>query len=160
MNDLFSKPPFDLIHRGVELRQLDIVVKQVQLWHAIDQFTQANTHQTDHQSAIVEPVKNAVDNLAQHMVEGGVRDALLHVVRVEVGIADLHRHTARQLMLRSQVETQALHHVRQAMADTRHIDSVLLKGMFLADRLPLLIGTHRRAVVPVGLLPDIDAVFT
>ena len=99
MDGFFSKPPFDLIHRGVELRQLNIVVKQVQLRHAVDQFTQANTHQTDHQSAIVEPVKNAVDGLAQHVIEGSVRDALLHIVRIKVRIADLHRHTTCQLML-------------------------------------------------------------
>ena len=92
------------------------------------------------------------------MIEGGVRDALLHVVRVEVGVADFHRHAARQLALRAQVEAEAFHHARQALLDGRHINGVLFERPFLADGLPLLIGAHGRAVLPVGLLPDFETV--
>ena len=94
------------------------------------------------------------------MVKGGVRDALLHVVRVEVRVADFHRHAARQFALRAQVEAEALHHARQALPDGRHIYRVLLEGAFLADGLPLLIRADGRVVLSVGLLPDVEAVLT
>ena len=92
------------------------------------------------------------------MVEGSVGDTLLHIVCVEVGVADFHRHAARQLALRTQVETEAFHHACKALLDGCHINGVLFESAFLADGFPFLVRAHGRAVLPVGLLPDVEAV--
>ena len=144
--DLFSEPHFDFVHRSIEACQFGIVVEQGQLRRTANQFAEAHADEPNHHPTVVEAVEDAVHRFAQHMVEGGVRDALLHVVRVEVGVADFHRHTTRQFALRAQVEAEALHHPCQTLLDGRHIDGVLFKRPFLADRLPLLIGAHGCAV--------------
>ena len=91
MDGVFSKTQFDFIHGGIQFRQLCIVVKQRQLRCPVDQFAQPHAYQSDHHTTVIETVKNAIDSLAQHMVEGRVRNALLHVVRVEVRVTDLQR---------------------------------------------------------------------
>ena len=101
MNYLFPKPHFDFVHRGIEVCQLHIVVKQGQLWRTTHQLAEAHPNEPYHHPSVVEPVENPVHRLAQHMVEGGVGDALLHIVRVEVGVADFYRHAARQFALRA-----------------------------------------------------------
>lgn len=112
MQNLLPKPRLDFVHRGIEVRQFRVVVKQGQLRRSAHQLAEAHAHEAYHHTAVVEPVEETVDRLLQHMVEGGVGDALLHVVRVEVGVADLHRHAAGQLALRAQVKAEALHHPR------------------------------------------------
>ena len=112
MQNLFPKSRLDLVYGSIQVRQFHVVVKQGQLRRTAHQLAEAHAHEAYHHAAVVETVEEAVDRLLQHVVEGGVGDALLHVVRVEVGITDLHRHAARQLALRAQVEAEALHHPR------------------------------------------------
>ena len=64
MNYLFPKPHFDFVHRGIEVCQLHIVVKQGQLWRTTHQLAEAHPDQSDHHPSVVEPVENAVDGLS------------------------------------------------------------------------------------------------
>ena len=158
MDNLLTEAHFDFVHRGIEVRQFGIVVKQSELRRTAHQFAEAHTHEPNHHPAVVEAIEDAVHRFAQNVVEGGVRDALLHIVRIEVGVTDFHRHATRQFALRAQVEAEAFHHPRQALPDGSHVNRVLLKRPFLADGLPLLVRAHGRAVLPIGFLPDVEAV--
>ena len=84
MQNLFPEPSLDFVHRGIEIRQFDVVVEEHELGRAADEFAEAHADEPNHHPAVVEAVEDAVHRLAQQVVEGGVGDALLHVVRVEV----------------------------------------------------------------------------
>ena len=157
MNGVFPEPQFDLVQSGVELCELRLVVEEGELRGSVHEVAEAHPDEADHHAPVIEPVEDAVDGLLNQMVEGGVRDALLPIVRVEVGIANLHRHAACQLALGAQVESEALNHPRQALPDRCHIDGILLEGALLTDRLSFLVGTHGGIILTVGLFPYHEA---
>lgn len=105
-------------------------------------------------AALVHLAEQFPGNRDQHMVEGGVGNAHLHGMGVEVGVADLHRDAGGELLLLAEGKGDLLHHAYQQVVDHVDIDGVLVEGALGADAFPLGIGNHRSWVDAVCLFPD------
>jgi len=92
-------------------------------------------------------------------VHGGVGDAGLHGVGIEVGVSDFDGDATGEFVFAAQLEAQFFTHADEDVAQCGDVDGILLKGLFGGDGFIFRIGDDGGVVDAVGFFPDDAAVF-
>ena len=125
---------------------------------AAHQVAEAHPDEPHALAPVVQPGEELVHHGQQQVVAGGVADALLAGVRVEVGVAHLDGDAAGELPPAAQLEGERFGHGGEEAPQLGHVDGVALEGALGADALAFMPGDHRAVVDAVGLAPQHRAV--
>src|SRR5690606_5330201 len=148
------------VHGLVEVHGLLRVGEGIHLVAAAHQVAEADAHQADPLSAVVQGAEELVYHGQDDVVARGVADAQLARVGVHVGVADLHGDAAGELLAFAQLVGEVFGHGGEQAAQFHQVDGVALESAFGADALPLVPRDHRAVVDTVRFAPQHRSVIT
>ena len=135
------------------------VFKEVVRLFAIDEVAEAHADESHHHAFLVEFVEEVFAVADEDGVHGGVGDAGLHGVGIEVGVADLDGDASGEFVFAAQLEAQFFAHADEDVAQRGDVDGILLKSLFGRDGFVFGIGDDGAVVDAIGFFPDDAAVF-
>ena len=117
----------------VEVDEFGCLVEEVDLLDTGDEVAEADTDEAEEHAALVCAAEEFFGDGDEDVVEGGVGDALLDGVGVEVGVAYFDGDAGGEFLFFPEGEGDFFDHVDEEVIDGVDVGGVVVEGGFGAD---------------------------